>query len=169
MQSVSENYKKIWVSSGKRNPGEFASVTEALNSIPKESQEPVTILIAPGIYHEKITVDKPFVTLEGTGTSNADTVLTFDDYANFVMEDGTKMGTFRSYSVFVDAHDVTFAYAWAGDRPVCGRRQADGGFLSSPWPSGYAFYRAPAAEGNSEERIYRAEAVCAAASWKAVL
>lgn len=107
MQSVSENHKKIYVSSGERNPGDFASVTDALNSIPKESQESVAILIAPGIYHEKITVDRPFVTLEGTGKSNADTVLTFDDYANFIMEDGTKMGTFRSYSVFVDAHDVT--------------------------------------------------------------
>lgn len=106
MQSVSENHKKIYVSSGKRNPGDFASVTEAINSIPKDSQEPVTVLIAPGIYHEKITVDRAFVTLEGTGESNADTVLTFDDYANFIMEDGTKMGTFRSYSVFVDAHDV---------------------------------------------------------------
>jgi len=80
---------------------------DAIDRIPKENQEPVTILIGPGIYHEKITVDRPFVTLEGIGESNADTVLTFDDCADFVMEDGTKMGTFRSYSVFVDAHDVT--------------------------------------------------------------
>lgn len=85
----------------------FTNVMDALLSIPKDNQTPVKILIAPGIYHEKITIDRAFVTLEGTGDSNSDTVLTYDDYANIVMDDGMKMGTFRSYSVFIDAHDVT--------------------------------------------------------------
>ncbi len=106
MQSVSENNTKLYVSFDKAKEGSFASVTEALCSIPKENRSPVTILIAPGRYHEKITVDRPFVTLEGTGQNSSDTVLTFDDYANDMMEDGTKRGTFRSYSVFVDANDV---------------------------------------------------------------
>lgn len=106
MQSVSENNTKLYVPSDKVKEDSFASVTEALCSIPQENRSPVTIFIAPGRYHEKITVDRPFVTLEGTGQSSADTVLTFDDYANDIMEDGTKRGTFRSYSVFVDANDV---------------------------------------------------------------
>lgn len=93
--------------SGEEKKGAFLSVTEALNSIPENNSEPVTILIAPGVYYEKITVNKPFVTLEGSGKSSADTVLTFDDYANFIMEDGMKRGTFRSYSVLIDSHDVT--------------------------------------------------------------
>lgn len=101
MQSI------IHVSSGSENPDDFQNVADAIQSIPKDNQEPVTISIAPGIYHEKITVDRAFVTLEGTGKSSEDTVLTFDDYANSIMEDGTKMGTFRSYSVLIDAHDVT--------------------------------------------------------------
>lgn len=99
--------KIIHVSSGSKNPGDFQSVTDAIQSIPKENKEPVKITIAPGVYHEKITVDRPFVTLEGTGKSNEETVLTFDDYANLVMEDGSKMGTFRSYSLLLDAHDIT--------------------------------------------------------------
>lgn len=99
--------KTIYVSSDSKNQGDFTRVTDALQSIPKDNQEPVKIFIGPGMYHEKITVDRPFVTLEGTGESNEDTVLTFGDYANFIMEDGSKMGTFRSYSVFIDAHDVT--------------------------------------------------------------
>lgn len=98
---------KIYVSPRGENPGCFTSVSDALCSIPEDNQNPVTILIAPGIYHEKITIDRSFVTLEGTGRSNEDVVLTYDDYANIVMEDGMKMGTFRSYSVFIDAHDVT--------------------------------------------------------------
>lgn len=107
MQSVSEADEKLYVSPGQKESGGFASVMEALNSIPKDNQAPVTVYIAPGKYHEKITINRPFVTLEGTGDNSVDTVLTFDDYANYVMEDGVKMGTFRSYSVFVDAHDVT--------------------------------------------------------------
>lgn len=98
--------EKIYVSNDKNNSGDFTSVMAAINSIPKDNRTPVTIFIAPGIYHEKITIDRPFVTLEGTGKSKDDTVLTFDDYANFIMEDGMKRGTFRSYSVFIDADDV---------------------------------------------------------------
>lgn len=97
---------EIYVSKEGKN-GAFLSVTEALNSIPEDNVKPVTVLIAPGVYREKLTVDKPFVTLLGTGENSADTVLTYDDYANFIMEDGTKRGTFRSYSLFIDAHDIT--------------------------------------------------------------
>lgn len=97
---------EIYVSKEEKD-GAFGSVAEALNSIPADCARPVTILIAPGVYREKLTVDKPFVTLLGTGESSADTVLTYDDYANFIMEDGMKRGTFRSYSLFIDAHDVT--------------------------------------------------------------
>lgn len=97
----------IYVSHNAENRNTFSSITDALQSIPKNNRKSVTICIAPGIYHEKITVDRPFVTLQGMGQSNEDTVLTFDDYANFIMEDGSKMGTFRSYSVLIDAHDVT--------------------------------------------------------------
>lgn len=99
--------KIIYVSGNGNDRQDFTSVTEALQSIPQDNEELVTICIAPGIYHEKITVDKPFVMLKGMGKGNEETVLTYDDYANLVMEDGSKMGTFRSYSLLVDAHDVT--------------------------------------------------------------
>lgn len=107
LQFVSETNPTLYVSAEKRNADDFSSVTEAVNSIPEGNRTPVTIFIAPGRYHEKITVNRPFVTLEGTGKSGADTVLTYDDYANDLMEDGTKRGTFRSYTMFIDAHDVT--------------------------------------------------------------
>lgn len=97
----------ISVSLDRENPGDFSRVSDALDAVPADNQNPVTIKIAPGVYYEKLTVNKPFVTLEGTGASNADTVLRYDDYANFIMEDGQKRGTFRSYSVLIDAHDVT--------------------------------------------------------------
>ena len=98
---------KIYVSADGKQKADFGSIMDALRSIPEGYHEPVTIYIAPGVYHEKITIDRPFTVLEGTGERNEDTILTFDDYANFIMKDGMKRGTFRSYSVFIDAHDVT--------------------------------------------------------------
>lgn len=92
------------------NPGDsaaFHSITEALESIPVSEGIPVTIALAPGIYYEKVTIDRPHVTLTGTGSSECDTVIRYDDYANSIMPDGKKRGTFRSYTMFIDAHDVT--------------------------------------------------------------
>lgn len=85
----------------------FPTVTAALKSIPADYPGAVTIAIAPGRYREKITIDRPYVMLIGTGKSSEDTVLIFGDYAAAPMPDGSKRGTFRSYSVFIDAHDVT--------------------------------------------------------------
>ncbi|MCM1425538.1 MAG: pectinesterase family protein [Eubacterium sp.] len=99
--------KIIYVSKDGAERSGFTSVTDALQSVPKDNKEAVEIRIAPGVYHEKIIIDRPFVTLIGCGKNNKQTCLSYDDYANFIMEDGSKMGTFRSYSVLVDAHDVT--------------------------------------------------------------
>lgn len=99
--------KKIYVSKDGNDSNAFSSINDAINSIPKDNQTPVTIAIAPGIYREKVTIDRSFLSIEGTGESNKDTVITYDDYAFFIMEDGMKRGTFRSYTAFIDAHDVT--------------------------------------------------------------
>ena len=85
----------------------FLTISDALNAIPEDNTEAITIQIAPGIYHEKLTINKPNITFIGTGESNSDVVLTYDDYAFDLMPDGMKRGTFRSYSVFIDTHDIT--------------------------------------------------------------
>lgn len=97
----------IYVSKEPNHPNAFSTITEALKCIPENNQSPVTISIAPGTYYEKLTINKPYLTLVGEGDSNQDVILTYDDYANFMMEDGFKRGTFRSYSVFIDTHDIT--------------------------------------------------------------
>lgn len=99
--------KTIYVSSDTAKQPCFPCIQDALDSIADDNTKPHIIKIAPGTYSEKLVINKPFVTLEGTGNSSKDTVLTFHDYAEFVMEDGRKRGTFRSYSVFIDTHDVT--------------------------------------------------------------
>lgn len=99
--------KTIYVSKDNLTPNSYATVTEAVNSIPADNAEPITISIAPGTYYEKLTIHRPFLTFVGTGDTASDTVLTYDDYAFDLMPDGMKRGTFRSYSVFVDTHDIT--------------------------------------------------------------
>ena len=44
------------------------------------------------------------------GESSAHTVISYDDYALDLMEDGSKRGTFRTYTLFIDTHDVTLQH-----------------------------------------------------------
>ena len=88
------------------------SITSVLDNIKKNdllssSKDllPITIHLEKGIFHEKITIDRPYLHFIGEDAKN--TVIEFDDYANFIMEDGSKMGTFRSYTVFIDTHNIT--------------------------------------------------------------
>ncbi|MEG0689440.1 MAG: pectinesterase family protein [Hungatella sp.] len=85
--------------------GDFSTVSAAIDSIPEECEEEVTILILPGIYKEKLTIRKSGLTL--LGTSAATTILTYGDYGRMEMEDGSRRGTFRTASVFLDASDLT--------------------------------------------------------------
>ncbi len=80
------------------------SVMQALQSVPADHTGEIIIHIAPGFYYEKVTLDRPFLTL--IGDSPETTVITFDDHANALMPDGLRRGTFRSYTMLIDAHDV---------------------------------------------------------------
>ena len=65
----------------------------------------VEIYIAAGTYKEKLDLEHDNVTLIGEDAEN--TILTFDDYALFMMPDGIKRGTFRSYTIFVHGNHFT--------------------------------------------------------------
>jgi pectinesterase len=91
--------------------GQFKTVQDAVNSLPKHNQALPTIHIKPGIYHEKILITTPLVHLVGNDAEK--TVLTFDDYANKKGANGKPMGTFGSFSVTVraagfEAENITF-------------------------------------------------------------
>lgn len=84
--------------------GDFKTIQEAINSLPQDNITPVTILVKPGVYKEKLHLEVPFVTLKGEDAKA--TILTYDDYADKLHEDGKKYGTFRSYSFFIGSHDI---------------------------------------------------------------
>lgn len=84
-----------------------------------EDAAPVVIHIAPGIYREKLVLERPYVTLRG---SSADTtVLVCGDYARQVLEDGSSRGTFRTATLRIHTHDVTLEQLTVQNDAGCGR------------------------------------------------
>lgn len=85
--------------------GGIRTVTEALKYAEAYAGKPVVIRIGKGIYKEKIEIRQNQLTL--SGESEESVILTYDDFGNDTMPDGERRGTFRSYSVLVDANDFT--------------------------------------------------------------
>lgn len=77
---------------------------EAAFPAPTEAVVPAVIHIAPGIYREKLVLERPYVTLLGESAEN--TILVYGDHAFDLMEDGSKRGTFRTASFRIHTHDV---------------------------------------------------------------
>ncbi len=90
--------------------GGFPTIGKALSYI-KEIREnentdsPIEIRIAPGIYHEYLQITEPYITLAGAGTDK--TIITGNLGGYEILEDGLKRGTFRTQTVFVHTHDFT--------------------------------------------------------------
>ena len=86
--------------------GDFKTIQEAINHIPKDNVLPITIHIRPGVYREKIHIEVPFVTLKGTDPCL--TRITYNDYALKYLSNKEQYGTFRSYTAFIGASNCTF-------------------------------------------------------------
>lgn len=78
------------------------SIGEALRQILPGDE----LHIESGTYYECLTFNIPNIRVVGENAEK--TVITFDNNARMPMEDGTNRGTFRSYTSFVDTHDITF-------------------------------------------------------------
>lgn len=85
----------------------FSTIKEALAGIPQDTCEPVTIFIRPGVYYEKLELSRPYVTLIGESAESV--VIAWGDHANQLMDDGSKRGTFRSYTMLLQSHDITLS------------------------------------------------------------
>lgn len=80
---------------------------KVLDSLPIDNKDFIRLELEPGIYKEKVHILRSNLIITGTGANPRDTIITYDDEAFQLMEDGSKRGTFRSYTLFLDAHDVT--------------------------------------------------------------
>lgn len=94
--------------------GVYRSISAALEAAERcvsDTTVPVRVLVAPGEYREQVEIRRPHVTLEG---ETADSVRIVGGLgAKMPSEDGSgqdgRLGTFRTYTVLVDADDVTLA------------------------------------------------------------
>lgn len=83
--------------------GDYSTITEAIQAVPYEEQ--AVIHIGEGIFHEKLFCEKSDVTFIGAGIDK--TIIEYDDGAFDLMEDGSKRGTFRSYTAFFGGKKAT--------------------------------------------------------------
>lgn len=96
----------------------FKTIAEAINYISEgytppapqfpaedEDLEPATIHVAPGVYRERIALERPYVTLSSENAEN--TVIVYNCCALDKMSDGGKRGTFRTATARISTHDVT--------------------------------------------------------------
>ena len=93
----------------KDNSGDFDSIQKAVDSVSDNNNE--TIFIKKGIYKERIEIRKNNITLIGEDTD--ETIITGGFYERMIMPDGSKRGTFRSYTFLVyadnfSASNITF-------------------------------------------------------------
>ena len=94
--------------------GAYRSISAALEAVGRcvpDASVPVRVLLAPGEYRERVEIRRPHVTIEG---ETADSVRIVGGLgAKMPSKDGSgqdgKLGTFRTYTVLVDADDVTLA------------------------------------------------------------
>jgi pectin methylesterase-like acyl-CoA thioesterase len=93
--------------------GDYATVQAAFDAVPGNYTGPITILVKPGTYKEKLLLDSTKINVTLAGEDANTTILTYDDYSGRIAPDGTTLGTNTSYSVAIDAsdfvaHDITF-------------------------------------------------------------
>lgn len=85
------------------SPGAQA-LSRAIAALP-QSDEPAILHLATGVYREKVALQRPHTTLEGSGAES--TVIIWDDGAKTPHPDGLNRGTFRTATLFADGDHIT--------------------------------------------------------------
>jgi pectinesterase len=104
----------------------FRSLGAALASLPANGGARAVVFLRDGRYHEKLTVDRPRITLRGESRTGA--VLTFDAAAGMPAPGGGTYGTRGSYTLRIVAPDVRverMTIENAFDYPANAAKQAD--------------------------------------------
>ncbi|PWC22710.1 pectinesterase A [Brenneria roseae subsp. roseae] len=82
----------------------FKTIAEAIASAPP-GNSPFVIYVKNGVYHERLTITRPNIHLEGE--SREGTIITAAIAAGMLKADGNKWGTYGSNTVKVDAPDFS--------------------------------------------------------------
>jgi len=96
--------------------GQFRTITDAIEVCRAFMDYHKVIYIKKGTYKEKLIIPQWLQNIELCGESRDETIITYDDHAN-ILEDISpltshlsprKIGTFRTFTVRVDANHITF-------------------------------------------------------------
>lgn len=87
--------------------GTFRSISDALAAAPDDPAKPWHIAIGPGVWEEKLRINRPRVTLTGAGRDR--TILTYSIAAGMKRSDKGTWGTYGSSAVTVEAPDFAAA------------------------------------------------------------
>ncbi len=85
--------------------GDFPTLQDAVDALPDEPREPVTILLRAGVYRGRVLINKNRVRLVGENAEQ--TILTHSACAKDPDENGQERGTFLSYTLMITGSDVT--------------------------------------------------------------
>lgn len=85
-----------------KHGADFETLQQAIDSIPEGNHEMVRLILAPGVYREKVVVNKDHVEIVGEGAE-----VVWGDYALQLLADGTTKNTFLTASLLVTGTDVT--------------------------------------------------------------
>jgi len=91
----------------KDGSGQYSTVQAAINSVSTSNSQQTQIRIKPGVYREKLLIDRPNLTLCGETGQTASTVLTYDDAADTPDGNGGTLGTSGSTSIAINADDIS--------------------------------------------------------------
>ncbi|MGQ9853987.1 MAG: pectinesterase family protein [Candidatus Oleimicrobiaceae bacterium] len=84
--------------------GQFTSVQQAIMAAPHLASpcNPWVILVRPGVYRERVYVQRERGCIRLVGTAPEETVITYDLHAKMTGLDGKEIGTFRTPTVVID-------------------------------------------------------------------
>ena len=85
--------------------GDFTSIQAAIDSVPGGGRAPEILLIRPGVYAERVVVNKDNLRL--VGQSREGTVITHSACALDPFPDGSPRGTFLSFTMLVTGDNVS--------------------------------------------------------------
>ena len=88
--------------------GQFRTIGEAIEVCRAFMDYHKVIYIKKGTYKEKLIIPQWLQNIELCGEDRDQTVITYDDHANIVYAPtGKAMGTFRTYTLKIEANDIT--------------------------------------------------------------
>ena len=80
-------------------------IQQLIDSISRQNEETIRICLPPGVYRERVEIRVPNLILEGENPDN--TIIVTDYHASEILPNGERRGTFRSYTMYVEADHVT--------------------------------------------------------------